>query len=82
MNGLIAGFPYNGVVTVNRVILKPEYTVDDLQERVALHCVKVRLASLLTICPFRHTHPETLSTATSGLSRFALSPSISTPGIM
>ena len=35
MNGLIAGFPYNGVVTVNRVIPKPEYTVDDLQERVA-----------------------------------------------
>ncbi|RLW59545.1 MAG: ligand-binding protein SH3, partial [gamma proteobacterium symbiont of Stewartia floridana] len=32
MNGLIADFPYDGVVTVNRVILKPGYTVDDLQE--------------------------------------------------
>ena len=32
MSGLIANFPANGVVTVNRVILKPEYTVDDLQE--------------------------------------------------
>lgn len=42
MNGLIAGFPYNGVVTVNRVILKPEYTVDDLQERVALLCENVK----------------------------------------
>jgi hypothetical protein len=42
MNGLIANFPYNGVVTVNRVILKPEYTIDDLQERVALLCENVK----------------------------------------
>lgn len=42
MNGLIANFPYNGVVTVNRVILKPEYTVDDLQERVAVLCENVK----------------------------------------
>jgi hypothetical protein len=30
---LISGFPSDGVVTVNRVILKEGYTVDDLQER-------------------------------------------------
>lgn len=42
MNGLISDFPYNGVVTVNRVILKPEYTVDDLQERVAELCENVK----------------------------------------
>ena len=27
---LIKNFPSDGVVTVNRVILKPEYTIDDL----------------------------------------------------
>jgi hypothetical protein len=42
MNGLIANFPYNGVVTVNRVILKPGYSVDDLQERVAELCENVK----------------------------------------
>ena len=42
MNGLIANFPYNGVVTVNRVILRPEYSIDDLQERVALLCENVK----------------------------------------
>jgi len=42
MTGLIPGFPYNGVVTINRVILKPEYTVDDLQERVAELCENVK----------------------------------------
>ncbi len=42
MSGLISNFPYNGVVTVNRVILKPEYTVDDLQERVAVLCENVK----------------------------------------
>jgi hypothetical protein len=42
MNGLIANFPYNGVVTVNRVILKPEYSVEDLQERVAELCENVK----------------------------------------
>ncbi|MCB1803381.1 MAG: ligand-binding protein SH3, partial [Gammaproteobacteria bacterium] len=35
MSNLIGNFPYDGVVTVNRVILKSGYTVDDLQERVA-----------------------------------------------
>src|SRR5210317_1757149 len=42
MNGLIANFPHNGVVTVNRVILKDGYTVDDLQERVAELCENVK----------------------------------------
>jgi hypothetical protein len=42
MNNLIADFPSNGAVTVNRVILKPEYTVDDLQERVAILCENVK----------------------------------------
>ena len=40
--GLISNFPHDGVVTVNRVILKPEYTVDDLQERVAFLCENVK----------------------------------------
>jgi hypothetical protein len=42
MTGLIPNFPHNGVVTVNRVILKPEFTVDDLEERVALLCENVK----------------------------------------
>jgi hypothetical protein len=42
MSGLIPGFPFGGVVTVNRVILKPEYSVDDLQERVAMLCENVK----------------------------------------
>ena len=42
MSGLISNFPYDGVVTVNRVILKPGYTVDDLQERVAELCENVK----------------------------------------
>lgn len=42
MSGLIANFPVDGIVTVNRVILKPEYTVDDLQERVAFLCENVK----------------------------------------
>ena len=41
-NGLITNFPYDGVVTINRVILKPEYTMDDLQERVAFLCENVK----------------------------------------
>ena len=40
--GLISNFPYDGVVTINRVILKPEYTMDDLQERVAFLCENVK----------------------------------------
>ncbi len=42
MTGLIPNFPYDGVVTVNRVILKPEHTIDDLQERVAELCENVK----------------------------------------
>jgi len=42
MSGLIKNFPHNGVVTVNRVILKDGYTVDDLQERVAVLCENVK----------------------------------------
>jgi hypothetical protein len=42
MNGLIKNFPADGVVTINRVILKPEYSVDDLQERVAILCENVK----------------------------------------
>lgn len=42
MSGLIPGFPYDGIVTLNRVILKPEYTVEDLQERVAELCENVK----------------------------------------
>jgi len=42
MSGLIPGFPYNGVVTVNRVILKDGYNVDDLQERVGELCENVK----------------------------------------
>ncbi|WP_126454346.1 ligand-binding protein SH3 [Sulfuriflexus mobilis] len=42
MASLINGFPHDGVVTVNRVVLKPEYTIDDLQERVAVLCENVK----------------------------------------
>jgi len=42
MTGLIPNFPYNGVVTINRVLIKPEYSVDDLQERVAMLCENVK----------------------------------------
>ena len=41
-NNLINNFPHDGVVTINRVILKPEYTLDDLQERVAFLCENVK----------------------------------------
>jgi hypothetical protein len=39
---LIQGFNSDGVVTINRVVLKPEYDVDDLQERVAMLCENVK----------------------------------------
>ncbi|NIP71985.1 MAG: ligand-binding protein SH3 [Gammaproteobacteria bacterium] len=42
MSGLIPNFPMNGVVTVNRVILRPQYTVEDLEERVAMLCENVK----------------------------------------
>ena len=42
MTGLIPGFPHNGVVTVNRVLLKAGYTLSDLEERVAVLCENVK----------------------------------------
>ena len=42
MSSLIHNFPSEGVVTINRVILKPEYSTDDLQERVAMLCENVK----------------------------------------
>ena len=42
MSGFIPGFNDEGVVTVNRVLLRPEYSVDDLEERVALLCENVK----------------------------------------
>ncbi|MBF0269202.1 MAG: ligand-binding protein SH3 [Alphaproteobacteria bacterium] len=42
MSGLIDGFDSSGIVTVNRVILKPAFTVDDLEERVAVLCENVK----------------------------------------
>lgn len=42
MSGLISGFPHDGIVTVNRVILRDEYSIDDLQERVAELCENVK----------------------------------------
>lgn len=42
MTSLINGFSSDGIVTVNRVIIKPEYSVDDLEERVATLCENVK----------------------------------------
>jgi hypothetical protein len=42
MSGLIPGFPSDGIVTINRVILKEGYSIDDLQERVAVLCENVK----------------------------------------
>jgi len=42
MSGFIPDFNPDGVVTVNRVILKPEYSVEDLEERVASLCENVK----------------------------------------
>jgi hypothetical protein len=39
---LISGFSSDGVVTVNRVVLKAGYGVDDLEERVAMLCENVK----------------------------------------
>ena len=38
----IPNFPADGIITINRVILRPEFTVDDLQERVAMLCENVK----------------------------------------
>jgi len=42
MSSLINGLDNGGVVTVNRVILRPEYSVSDLEERVAELCENVK----------------------------------------
>jgi len=42
MVGLIEQLAQDGIMTLNRVILKQEYTVDDLQERVAVLCENVK----------------------------------------
>ena len=42
MSGFIPGFDSDGVVTVNRVVLKANYSVEDLEERVALLCENVK----------------------------------------
>ncbi|MDO9227741.1 MAG: ligand-binding protein SH3 [Pseudomonadota bacterium] len=39
---LINGFNNDGVVTINRVILKPEYSTDNLEMRVAELCENVK----------------------------------------
>ena len=42
MSSLINGLNSDGVVTVNRVILRPEYQISDLEERVAELCENVK----------------------------------------
>jgi hypothetical protein len=42
MSTLIQGLNSDGIVTVNRVILRPEYSVSDLEERVAELCENVK----------------------------------------
>lgn len=42
MSALINGFNPEGVVTINRVILKPQYSTDDLEMRVAELCENVK----------------------------------------
>jgi hypothetical protein len=42
MSGLIPGLGSDGVVTVNRVVLREGYTIDDLEERVAVLCENVK----------------------------------------
>ena len=42
MSSLIEGLAADGVVTVNRIILKPEYDIDELEMRVAMLCENVK----------------------------------------
>lgn len=42
MSAFIPGFSSDGIVTVNRVVLKDGYTIDDLEERVAVLCENVK----------------------------------------
>ena len=39
---LIKNFPHDGVCTINRVILKPQFKIEDLEERVAVLCENVK----------------------------------------
>jgi len=39
---LINNFPHDGIVTINRVVLKKQFTIDDLQMRVAEMCENVK----------------------------------------
>jgi len=39
---LIKNMPPNGIVTINRILLKDQYTVDDLEENVAVMCSHVK----------------------------------------
>ena len=42
MSGLIPCLGGDGVVTINRVLLREGYTIDDLEERVAMLCENVK----------------------------------------
>ncbi len=42
MSSFIPGFSSDGVVTINRVLLKDGFTVEDLEERVAMLCENVK----------------------------------------
>jgi len=42
MAELIPGFPHDGVVTINYVMLRPEFTLDDLEMRVVELCENVK----------------------------------------
>lgn len=39
---LISNFPSDGVITINRVVLRPGYTIQDLEDRVAVLCENVK----------------------------------------
>ncbi len=42
MSAFIPGFNDDGVVTVNRILIKQPYTIEDLEERVAVLCENVK----------------------------------------
>jgi hypothetical protein len=42
MSEIISGLSNDGVVTVNRILLRPGYAIDELEERVALLCENVK----------------------------------------
>jgi hypothetical protein len=42
MSAFIPGFNDDGIVTVNRVLIREGYTIDDLEERVAVLCENVK----------------------------------------